>query len=260
MKRSVRVLSPASFLALLFACKSPGADPTTATTDGDTSHSTDATSTSTSTTAAPPTTTTATTDATSTTTGATSTTTDATTDVASTLTGGLPDPACACSDPTIEEFSTLVCEPGPCPAIISHCESDGDTGGVLGPEDTPREFVGCIFNASVEIDNPDALACALEQLIAGTPGVISFQHEGDNFNKLGGFIVVQADRKALGQTWEQVEPGFGNRSAAVVAELQPPAYYEACKNAVEGDDQLRCLFEWAAPGDPLQTCSDGGNW
>ncbi|MCY1054612.1 hypothetical protein [Nannocystis sp. SCPEA4] len=252
MKRSVRVLIRASFLAFLFACKSPGADPTTATTGGDTSPSTDAASTSTSTTAAPPTTTTATTDATS--------TTDATTDVASTLTGDLPDPACACSDPIIEEFSTLVCEPGPCPVITSHCESDGDTGGVLGPDDAPREFVGCIFNESVEIDSPDALACALDRLIAGTPGVISFQHDRDSVNKLGGFIVVQADRKALGQTWEQVEPGFGNRSAAVVAELHPPAYYEACKNAVEGDDQLRCLFEWAAPGDPLQTCSDGGNW
>ncbi|MBZ5709916.1 hypothetical protein [Nannocystis pusilla] len=251
MRRSVRVLTPACFLALVFACKSPGADPTTETTDGDPSPSTDGTSTTT--TAAPPTTTTATTDSTSTTTGAT-------TDVASTSTGGLPEPACACSDPSIEEFSTLACEPGPCPAITSHCESDGDTGGAFGPDDAPREFVGCIFNASVQIDGPDALACALDQLIAGTPGVISFQHDGDNLDKHGGFIVVQADRKALGQTWEQVEPGFGERSAAVVAALQPPAYYEACKNAVEGEDQLRCLFEWAAPGDPLQVCSDGASW
>ncbi|WAS89998.1 hypothetical protein [Nannocystis punicea] len=253
MKRSVRALISASSLALLFACKSPGADPTTTTTDGDPSPATGTTSTSTSTTTAQPTTTPATTDATSTTTGAT-------TDVPSTTTGALPDPGCACSDPAIEEFSSLACEPGPCPAITSHCESAGDTGGVLGPDDAPREFIGCIFNEFVQIDSPDALACALEQLIAGTPGVITFQHDRDSLNKLGGFIVVQADRKALGETWEQVEPGFGEQSAAIVAELQPPAYYQACKDAGEGDDQLRCLFEWAVPGDPLQVCSDGGNW
>jgi hypothetical protein len=260
MKRSVRVLLPASCLALLFACKSPGADPTTATTDDDPSPSTDATSTSTSTTTASPTTTTATTDATSTTTGATTDVPSTTTAVPGTDTGAPPDPACTCSDPTLEELSSLACEPGPCPAITSHCESAGDTGGVLGPDDAPREFVGCIFNEFVQIDSPDALACALDQLIAGTPGVITFQHDRDGFDKLGGFIVVQADRTALGETWEQIEPEFGNQSAAVVAELQPPAYYEACKNAVEGDDQLRCLFEWAVPGDPLQVCSEGGNW
>lgn len=170
----------------------------------------------------------------------TGTTGDATTGDATTgeptTTGA--DPACACIDP--EEFGheSYVCEPGPCALVSVTC--DPESGGM---------DVACGGSGTATLA-VEALDCAIDQLIAGEPGMIRYL-VSDGFGGEGAFIVPGPDEVLMRRN-SYLDNSASEGPAGFVT-LKNPAYFTGCK--AEPDPQLRflCFKEWSDE-EPEPTC------
>jgi hypothetical protein len=150
------------------------------------------------------------------------------------------DPACACIDP--EEFGheSYVCEPGPCALVELDCNPESDDKDVA---------CGGFGTATLTVEPLD---CAIDQLIAGTPGMIRYiAREG--FGGEGAFVVV-GPGPALMRRNSYLDNGANEGPAGFVT-LKDTAYFMGCK--AEPDPQLRflCFKEWSDE-EPAPTCDE----
>lgn len=187
------------------------------------------------------------TDAELTTTGETTTeastgteTTDDETTVDPTTGGGEPDPACACIDPEQEGSFSYVCPAGPCPTIKVKCDDQAE-----GVNDL------CNGDGVISLD-VEALDCAIDQMIAGTPGLVEI-HEQDYIGASGAYVEVGKAQNLM--RYYSVYDLSGSESAVGFVKLKDKAYFEGCK--AEPDPQLRylCLKAWTED-EPEPLCDE----
>ncbi|HEY8380139.1 MAG TPA: hypothetical protein VIK91_26800 [Nannocystis sp.] len=147
-------------------------------------------------------------------------------------TGTPQEGLCACVDPDEERFDAYDadgCGWGPCATI----QASDD-----------------------EVLDVKPLDCALDLLISGTPGVVHFEHEEyDGYNRYGGFVRVDADRRGLSRTSKQEDLGCSVGPFEII-ELKPADYFADCKAMPDPWDRFVCLRDWkqAALG---EACAEG---
>ena len=158
-----------------------------------------------------------------------------------TTTGG--DPACACIDPAMEAQFSYICEPGPCATVTVKCEEvePGLPGDAL-----------CDGTGKATLDVA-ALDCALDQLIAGTPGMISFHHS-DYISYGGGFVVLGPGEKMLTRSYGAYDLG-AQESAAGFVTLKDAAYFTDCKAEADPHARYMCFRDWSDE-EPTAVCDD----
>lgn len=101
---------------------------------------------------------------------------------------------------------------------------------------------------SIEFDSEvldvEALDCALEMLIAGTPGLVHHELSGTQLYE-GGFVRIAADRRGLSRTWEQEDLGCTTYPLEMI-QLKEPDYFAGCKALADPRDRYACLRDWSA--------------
>lgn len=168
-----------------------------------------------------------------------STTTD--TDAASTgPTTGAVDPACACIDPAQFGRASYTCAPGPCDSVAVECDAEGS------PSDTV-----CGSGTVVSLDEV-ALNCALDQLIAGTPGLIEYSIS--DYISSGGAFVAIGPGGDLMRSYGVYDLG-GSEGAVGPVSLKDAAYFTACKAEPDVQARFLCFIRWT-DDEPAATCDD----
>lgn len=156
-------------------------------------------------------------------------------------TTGNQDPACACIDPAGFGLGSYTCESGPCPTVSLECSFE-----VPGPSPP-----ACDGGSLVTLDEA-ALNCALDQLIAGTPGLITYSHV-DEFNGGGAFLAISSAGN-LTRSYSFVDLGGGESPAGFVT-LKDKAYFTACKAEPDVATRFLCFIQWSED-QPDATCDD----
>ena len=156
-------------------------------------------------------------------------------------TGEPVDPACACIDPEMFGSASLVCEVGPCDTVSLDCSDE-----VEGPSSK-----ACGGGTLVSLDEA-ALGCALDQLIAGTPGVIAY-HESNITSSAGAYLVITASGTLMRS------PGIydlgGSESPVGLVTLKPKSYFEGCKAETDLEARYICFVQWT-DDKPAALCDD----
>ncbi|WAS95532.1 hypothetical protein [Nannocystis punicea] len=163
--------------------------------------------------------------------------------------------ACECVEPeAFAEESASCFDQRPCDLVERACLAGDEQGDAVCGEWGE-------FHVSEA-----ALNCALEQMIAGSPGLIFYEDtaprdDGDALEfphefAWGGFIQVMQSRTALGRDWTSISNLDGEskeESAAEVHDLKARAYFEGCKAEPDLSRRFDCLIAWRA-GDARLTC------
>ncbi len=172
---------------------------------------------------------------------ASSTTANTDSDTASTgPTTGAVDPACACIDPATFGYASYTCEPGPCEPVAVECDAEGS------PSD-----VACGSGTVVSLDEA-ALNCALDQLIAGTPGLIEYSIS-DYISSGGAFVAIGPSGNLM-RSYGVYDLG-GSESPAGSVTLKDAAYFTACKAEPDVQARFLCFVQWT-DDEPAATCDD----
>ena len=229
-------------------CQNKQSSDTDATSDASTVAVTDATSntvTDATSEAASDTTSEATSDATSdTTTDATSVGEPTSTTDGPTSTTGEAPAECACIN--TDEFgggSYTCATDGGCGPVEAFCDANN-----LDEMDVICEGWGAF---SVD---PVVLDCALDRLIAGTPGLVWWHIGSNGPGDYGGFVDIIGDRAGIGRNYEYFDLG-GSDTAAGMVTLKDAAYFEGCKAVSDPELKFTCMRDWwTAP--PTNLCDD----
>lgn len=99
-----------------------------------------------------------------------------------------------------------------------------------------------------------ALNCALDQLIAGTPGLVEYHELSEGFGSssfAGGFIVVG---DGLTRRFNGYDANYNETAAGFVA-LKDAAYFKSCKAEVELSARYACFKAWS-DAEPGAACDD----
>lgn len=155
-----------------------------------------------------------------------------------TTTGG--DPACACIDPAMDAQFSYICEPGPCATVTASCDTADDL--TCGPGERVIDVA--------------ALDCALDQIIAGTPGMISV-HDSESFGYDGAFIVPGAGEKSLTRSYGAQDLGSYEGPAGFV-KLRDVAHFTGCKAMTDPGARLGCLRDWSDE-EPTAVCDEASS-
>ena len=237
-----------SLLVLVAAgCQPKQSSDTDATSDASTVAVTDATSNTA-------------TDATSdTTTGTTSdTTSDTTTVVEPTSTTGGPTsttdgPTSTTGEPAVECACINKDQFG---ADSYTCATDGGCGPVeafCDANNLDEMDVICEGWGAFSVD-PVVLDCALDRLIAGTPGLVWWHIGSNGPGDYGGFVDIIGDRAGIGRNYQYFDLG-GSDTAAGMVTLKDAAYFEGCKAESDPELKFTCMRDWwTAP--PTNLCDD----
>lgn len=156
-------------------------------------------------------------------------------------TGAAADPACACIDPAQFGRSSFICEAGPCDTVSLDC-SDEEPGA---------SSPACGSGVLVSLDEV-ALGCALDQLIAGTPGVIAY-HESNITSSGGAFVAISASGNLMRHY--SVHDLGGNEGPAGFVTLKDRAYFEGCKAETDAEARYLCFIQWT-DDEPEAICDD----
>jgi hypothetical protein len=150
-------------------------------------------------------------------------------------------PGCACVDPEQFGSASYICEIGPCDSVDVVCSSEAAGSDPV-----------CGSSALVSLDE-EALNCALDQLIARTPGTIS-TGENDTTSSSSAFIEVSDAAKVLTRRSSLVDLG-GQQSAAGFVTLKDPAYFMGCKAETDVQARYICFREWSDE-EPAADCDE----
>jgi len=164
---------------------------------------------------------------------------DSDTDAAPTT--GDVDPACACIAPDEFGSASLTCEVGPCGTVDLDCSDEQE-----GPAST-----ACDSGSLVALDAV-ALDCALDQLIAGTPGIIAY-HETNITSSAGAYLVISATGTLM-RSHGTYDLG-GSESPVGPVTLKPKSYFEGCKAETDAEARYLCFIQWT-DDQPAALCDD----
>lgn len=165
-----------------------------------------------------------------------------TTDGPTSTTGVEPPVECACIDTDVFGGGSYTCPiDGGCGPIEAFCDASD-----LNDMDVNCEGWG-LFSV-----DPVILDCALDRLIAGTPGLV-WWHTGSNGPAdNGGFVNIIGDRAGIGRNYEYFDLG-GSDTAAGNVTLKDAAYFEGCKAESDLSLKFQCMRDWwTAP--PTELC------
>ena len=177
-----------------------------------------------------------------TTTATTSGTVEPTTTGASSSTGPEmppPSPACKCIDPEAHGVGSYTCShAGGCEDVVAFC--DVNVG-----MDTP----GCGWG-TFSVDEA-ALDCAIDQLIAGTPGLVWWEIGSNGSESSGAWVEIGEARQGVGRSWDFIDLGGTDYDAGMM-EVKDAAYFEDCKTKPDVDAKFLCFKAWSkTPPDAL---------
>lgn len=148
---------------------------------------------------------------------------------------------------------------------IEGCEclgSDGFAPLSYCPENPCKLQLMCTFEETTgdpEMCTLDmiALACALDVLIQGTTGRVTYgRSDGPGVGGSGGFILIREDRRAVVSDYTFFDLD-GQKSDSVVRELREPAYFEGCKALTDAEAIYDCIRN-AVLDETLALCAVGG--
>jgi len=139
-------------------------------------------------------------------------------------------------------FSFETCDWSPCGSIELGC----DVG-------KPVEDPFCGDHKSPILD-VEAVDCALDVLIAGTPAYLDYSEtpDGGQFGTRG-YVKIGEGRRALAMT-EIREDHYMQFSAIEVLVLKPAEYFVGCKALADPRERYACLKAWTE-GPALEVCA-----
>lgn len=167
--------------------------------------------------------------------------TGGTTDASATEpTGGDVNPACACIDPEMFGAASYTCPAPLCGVVSLKCDTEAGGSDPL-----------CGTGTVVDFDEA-ALDCALDQLIAGTPGRVEWHalSEGSGSSAFDGAFLSIAD--GLTRSYGGFDAN-SQESAAGFVTLKDAAYFKGCKAETEVAARYNCFRAWS-DGEPAAEC------
>ncbi len=153
---------------------------------------------------------------------------------------------CACASREENRHVEFSCyEESACPSLNIRCDSG----------DCP---VGKNGDRGWQIDDNAALACVLQRLHDQQPGLLRWEFTGYNppgYERVGYELVISEDGRALFSRYH-VEDLGGEQDPVTIHELTSPEEFQACLDATELGDRVRCLLN--PVGAQLNMCLEGG--
>ncbi len=139
-------------------------------------------------------------------------------------------------------FSFETCGWSPCGSIELACD-----------QGEPVADPFCTYHGSPILD-VEAVDCALDVLVAGTPAYLDYVETPDGgFSDARGFVKIGEGRMALTMTSTR-EDGDNRFSAIEVLALKPAEYFVGCKALADPRKRYECLKAWTE-GPAIETCA-----
>ncbi|MCB9567935.1 MAG: hypothetical protein H6710_12120 [Myxococcales bacterium] len=188
--------------------------------------------------------------ATTTTTAMTTSTTTTTTTPSETESesgGGIAGCECIVDDMDVELSapSLPTCGAALCDVVDVRCASEGST-----------ELASCRQGfATLTVNNPDALTCALEALRDREAGILRWDSNKNDQFQDHGYLLIAADGRAVGRAWHYYDLGYGVGDATL-AELDPVATFEGCLASADLSERFFCLVD-ALAEPAIAVCDEG---
>lgn len=185
-------------------------------------------------------------DGTSTTSGSSDTILD-TTYPTSNMTASAGDPLATCECVVISDdgnyIDTDLCGGGGCGEIERGCDEQPVYGDPF-----------CVDGGAPVLDIT-AVDCAIDLLIAGAPGYVSYFETPDgNYTYVGGVLKIGEDRIGVTRKFWGEDLDF-HSSAHEVVPLRDAAYFLGCKELPDPRQRYACLKDWTA-GPAIDTCDE----
>ena len=161
----------------------------------------------------------------------------------------------ATTEPTTNASDTMVTLDATCDCVRNHGTYDVETCG-WGPCGTIE--INCHYEDSPPCHaatlDLEALDCALDLLIAGTPGVVAYHtYIPEGYEQ--GLLKIGQGHTGVAQTQYQYDLGYGASDFEVI-QLRAPEYFQSCKDLADPSERYLCLQDWAL-GSAHVICAEG---